>query len=118
MHRTSAGDKGTFMTPQMEHYFVDLAINAGAIIHGLMCDGVMRAAAFGFETDHGYYYYNSAYDIDAASGSPGVVLVASMIEAQIERGAEVFDFLKGDQRYKFRMGAESRPLYVIEGRLP
>jgi CelD/BcsL family acetyltransferase involved in cellulose biosynthesis len=87
MHRTSAGDKGAFMT-------------------------------FGFETDDGYFYYNSAYDIDASGSSPGIVLVASMIEAQIERGAKVFDFLKGDQRYKFHMGALSRPLYMIEGRLP
>jgi len=118
MHRTSSGDKGTFMTTEMERYFTDLVVEAGATIHGLMCDGVMRAAAFGFETDDGYFYYNSAYDVDAASGSPGVVLVASMIEAQIQRGAEVFDFLKGDERYKFRMGAEARPLYVIEGRLP
>lgn len=117
MHRTSARDKGAFMTAEMERYFADLAIEAGATIHGLVCDGTMRAAAFGFETDEGYFYYNSAYDVDAASSSPGVVLVASMIESQIERGARVFDFLKGDERYKFRMGALSRPLYVIEGRL-
>jgi CelD/BcsL family acetyltransferase involved in cellulose biosynthesis len=118
MHRTSAGDKGAFMTAEMERYFADLAIEAEATVHGLVCDGTMRAAAFGFETDEGYFYYNSAYDVDAASSSPGVVLVASMIESQIERGAKVFDFLKGDARYKFRMGAQSRPLYVIEGRLP
>ncbi len=118
MHRTSAGDKGAFMTSEMEAYFEDLVSAADATIHGLMCDGVMRAAAFGFETDDGYFYYNSAYDIDASGSSPGIVLVASMIEAQIERGAKVFDFLKGDQPYKFRMGALSRPLYMIEGRLP
>jgi CelD/BcsL family acetyltransferase involved in cellulose biosynthesis len=118
MHRTSAGDKGAFMTSEMEGYFGDLVTEADATVHGLICDGVMRAAAFGFETDDGYFYYNSAYDTDASASSPGVVLVASMIEAQIERGAKVFDFLKGDERYKFRMGALSRPLYVIEGRFP
>ena len=118
MHRTSSGDKGTFMTDEMERYFADLSTDVGAVVHGLMCDGVMRAAAFGFETDDGYFFYNSAYDVAAAGGSPGVVLVASMIESQIERGTKVFDFLKGDERYKFRMGAERRPLYVIEGKLP
>jgi CelD/BcsL family acetyltransferase involved in cellulose biosynthesis len=118
MHRSSSGDKGTFMTDEMERFFTDLSTDAGAVVHGLVCDGVLRAAAFGFETDDGYFFYNSAYDVAAASASPGVVLVASMIEAQIERGAKVFDFLKGDERYKFRMGAESRPLYMIEGTLP
>lgn len=118
MHRMSAGDKGAFMTEDMEQFFTDLTTGAEAAVYGLMCNGVMRAAAFGFETDDAYFYYNSAYDVDAASGSPGVVLVASMIETQIERGATVFDFLKGDERYKFRMGAQIRPLYTIAGRLP
>ena len=118
MHRTSAGDKGAFMTSDMEDYFADLVTDAGAAIHGLVADGVVRAAAFGFETEDGYFYYNSAYDVEAASSSPGIVLVASMVEAQIERGAKVVDFLKGDERYKFRMGAISRPLFMIEGHLP
>ena len=48
--------------------------------------------------------------------SPGVVLFSAMIETEIERGAAVFDFLKGDEQYKFRHGAQPRQLYVIEGR--
>jgi CelD/BcsL family acetyltransferase involved in cellulose biosynthesis len=118
MHRSSAGDKGAFMTAKMQAFFADLTTAADATVHGLMCDGIMVAAAFGFETDDGYFYYNSAYDVEAAASSPGIVLVASMVEAQIERGAKVVDFLKGDERYKFRMGAVSRPLFMIEGRLP
>ena len=118
MHRTSRGTKGMFMTDEMESYFRDLLETAGATIHTLMCDGIPRANAFGFETDEGYYYYNSAYDIDAAMASPGIVLLASMIEAQIARGARVFDFLKGDERYKYKHGASPRPLYEVTGTLP
>ena len=118
MHRTSQGDKGMFMTGGMQSYFTDLLGNGGASIHTLVCDGIPRANAFGFETDDGYYYYNSAYDIDAAMASPGIVLLASLVEAQIDRGATVFDFLKGDERYKFKHGATPRPLFAIEGRVP
>jgi len=118
MHRTSQGDKGMFMTGDMQSYFEDLLDNGGAMIHTLVCDGIPRANAFGFETDDGYFYYNSAYDMDAAMASPGIVLLASMIEAQIERGARVFDFLKGDERYKFKHGASPRPLYAVSGTLP
>lgn len=116
MHRLSAGDKGEFMTAPMEAYFAELLESAGASIHLLLCEGVARAAAFGFETPDGYYYYNSAYDPAAAMASPGVVLFSAMIETEIERGALVFDFLKGDEQYKFRHGAEPRQLYVVEGR--
>ena len=117
MHRTSQGDKGMFMTGEMQSYFEDLLDTGGATIHTLMCDGIPRANAFGFETDDGYYYYNSAYDMDAAMASPGIVLLASMVEDQIARGARVFDFLKGDERYKYKHGASPRPLYAVSGRL-
>ena len=118
MHRTAQGDKGMFMTGGMQRYFEDLLDHAGATIHTLECDGVPRANAFGFETNDGYFYYNSAYDTDAAMASPGIVLLASLIEAQIERGATVFDFLKGDERYKFKHGAQPRQLFVVTGSLP
>jgi CelD/BcsL family acetyltransferase involved in cellulose biosynthesis len=118
MHKTSPGDKGEFMTPAMEAFFTDLVVEADAIIHLLVCGGRPLAAAFGFETDAGYFYYNSALESDAAHASPGIVLFSTMIETQIERGATVFDFLKGDERYKFRHGAEPRQLYVLEGTLP
>ncbi len=118
MHRQSSGEKGSFMTPEMERFFGDLAMKANAVIHNLSTNGRTLASAFGFETSDGYYFYNSAYEPDAAGASPGVVLFSSMIEAQIERGAKVFDFLKGDQRYKFRHGAQARTLYAVEGQLP
>ena len=106
-----------FMTGGMQQYFERLLADAGAGIHTLVCYGIPRANAFGFETEAGYFYYNSAYDMDAAMASPGIVLLAAMIETQIARGAAVFDFLKGDERYKFKHGATARPLYVVEGSL-
>lgn len=117
MHRTSEGDKGMFMTAEMEAYFGDLTANAGAVVHELVCDGRTLATAFGWETEDGYYYYNSAFDPSAAFASPGVVLFTAMIETEIRRGASVFDFLKGNETYKFRHGASPRPLYVVEGEL-
>lgn len=117
MHRLSAGEKGQFMTDSMESLFTELLATSGAAIHLLSCDGIPRAAAFGFESDEGYYYYNSAYDPAAAMASPGVVLFSTMIETEIERGAAVFDFLKGEEPYKFRHGAQPRQLYAIEGRI-
>ena len=118
MHRTSQGDKGGFMTDEMQAFFSDLIETADAVIHDLVCEGIVRASAFGFETPDGYYYYNSAYDPDAAMASPGVVLFSSMIEDQIRRGVIVFDFLKGDERYKYRHGASPRTLYLVEGEVP
>ena len=115
LHRTAPGAKGSFMTPEMEAFFGSLLRDADAIIHELVGQGRTVAAAFGFETADAYYYYNSAFDADARSLSPGIVLISELIEQQIQRGAVVFDFLKGAESYKYRLGARPRDLYVIEG---
>jgi len=116
MHRSASGDKGTFMTPDMTALFFDLHHNAGAVIDVLSSHaGDPVAAAFGFEDDTGYYLYNSAYSPNARSASPGIVMLASLIERAIGAGKTVFDFLKGDEPYKFRHGAQPRPLYSLTG---
>ena len=76
-------------------------------------DGSPVAAAFGFEDDVAYYLYNSAFDPSAGRVSPGVVLVSLLIERAIATGKTIFDFLKGDEPYKFRLGAEPRPLFEV-----
>ena len=73
----------------------------------------IAAAGFSFHGDDGYYLYNSAFDRGYWEASPGVVLIASLIEFAIEEEQMVFDFLKGDETYKFRLGAEPRPLFEV-----
>lgn len=118
MHRRAAGPKGAFLTPRREAFFTELHASAGATVDLLLGDGDPVAAAFGFEDRSGYYLYNSAYDPAAGHASPGIVMLALQIEDQIRRGAEVFDFLKGDEVYKYRLGAAERPLFRLRGRLP
>ena len=118
LHRTAAGRKGGFMTDEMQAYFTDLVSETGAVIHDLVVDDHILASAFGWELDDGYYFYNSAFDAEASKASPGAVLLSALIERQIARNAEVFDFLKGAETYKYRHGAEARPLYRLTGRIP
>jgi CelD/BcsL family acetyltransferase involved in cellulose biosynthesis len=117
MHRKARGDKGDFMDDRMAGLFADLHTDVGGAIDMLSGDDDRPvAAAFGFEDPAGYYLYNSAYDPAAGSVSPGVVLIAMLIEQTIDSGLATFDFLKGDETYKFRLGAEERPLHVVSGR--
>lgn len=116
LHLTSAGEKGTFMTDQMVAYFRDLMHLSGWGIDALVADdGSMVAAGFGYHGDDGYYLYNSAFDPRYREASPGVVLIASLIEFAIEEGQVLLDFLKGDETYKYRLGAHERRLFTITG---
>ncbi|GBE24928.1 hypothetical protein BMS3Bbin02_01210 [bacterium BMS3Bbin02] len=115
MHRKAFGDKGTFMTDTMEAFFADLHKYSGATMSALRAaSGDIAAMAFGFFEADGYYLYNSALEPTFAEGAPGVVLLDLLIEQVIDSGLHRFDFLKGDEVYKFRMGATARDLFVIE----
>ena len=117
MHRSAPGDKGEFMTADMVEFF-DALLATGFVLDVLAtADGDAVAAAFGYEDEHAYYLYNSAFDPDAGHASPGVILVDVLIEQAIAAGKSRFDFLKGDEVYKFRLGASERPLYVVEAML-
>lgn len=116
LHRMAEGKKGRFMTAEREAFFRDLAALPGARIDILAGEaGTPVAAAIGFEDGDAYYLYNSAYDPAAAALSPGIVLLWMLFGATIAAGITIFDFLKGDEAYKLRLGAEARPLYVLEG---
>jgi CelD/BcsL family acetyltransferase involved in cellulose biosynthesis len=118
LHRMARGPKGSFMTDRMARFFETLVADVGAVIHQLVSGQSVVASAFGFETADAYYYYNSAYDMDAAHASPGIILLSELIAGQIDRGARTFDFLKGAESYKYRLGARPRTLTVVEGRIP
>ncbi|MDX1691921.1 MAG: GNAT family N-acetyltransferase [Acidimicrobiia bacterium] len=114
MHRAAPGDKGDFMTDDMVIFFealLDAGFGLDLLVGG---DGTVVAAGVGYEDDDAYYLYNSAFDPEAGHASPGVILVDSLIAQAIDGGRRRFDFLKGDEVYKFRLGAEERPLYVVE----
>ena len=115
MHRKADGEKGTFMTERAEVFFQTLLADAAATIDLLSVGGRPVAAAFGFARDNAYYLYNSAYEPELIGAAPGIVLLGSMIERSIADGLLRFDFLKGDERYKYHLGGAERPLSVVEG---
>jgi len=48
------------------------------------------------------YYYQAGFDPEAASISPGTLLVGHTIRRAISEGVKTFDFLRGDEPYKRR----------------
>jgi CelD/BcsL family acetyltransferase involved in cellulose biosynthesis len=114
LHRRSSGDKGSFMTDSMEEFFFALHERAGGVMDMLVdASGTVAAAVFLFETEFETYLYNSAFNPDLGHLSPGNVMLSHLIEQAIAQERRVFDFLKGRETYKFRLGAEPRSLYRV-----
>jgi len=114
LHRKSPGRKGRFMIDEREEFFRSLYSQPGWRVDELFAGGRAVAAHFGFSEGATYYLYNSAHDSELAEASPGIVLLTHSIERLAGEGVTRFDFLKGDEEYKTRLGASPRQLYRIE----
>lgn len=55
-----------------------------------------------------FCFYITGFDERYAALSPGTVIVAHAIREAICNGYQIFDFLRGDEPYKFSLGAELR----------
>ncbi|MBK8901187.1 MAG: GNAT family N-acetyltransferase [Anaerolineaceae bacterium] len=76
--------------------------------------GKKAAALFNFDYNDRIWVYNSGLD-PALFGalSLGVVITAKAIEHAIENGRATFDFMRGNETYKYRFGAEDTKIYRL-----
>jgi len=74
----------------------------------LELDGSPAAAWYGWRLGERYSYYNSGFDPAFSALSPGLVLISAVIESAFEEGAAEFDFLLGEESYKYRFAERER----------
>ena len=122
LFRKSAQTKNDFLTPERECFFQSLAeefSRRGWLeIFALSFDGREVAYLFCFHYNGTRFLYNAAYDLDYSSLSPGIVIITYCLEDAISRGINRFDFLRGDETYKYRFGAQDHHLYSLTFTFP
>jgi len=107
--------KAHFMTPQMESFFRSLAKAMAEI--GLLRFGIIEldtqpaAMTMGFDYNDSHYLYNSAYDPQFNYLSVGLLCKVLCLKESIEKGKKKWDFLKGDETYKYQLGGREIPIY-------
>lgn len=115
--RISRGDKDEFLTGRMEEFFRELGRTFGALgmarLSTLSLDGTPVAMTLAFEDDRATYLYNSGYDPAYGHLSVGLVGKAYAIRDSIERGKTRFDFLRGEEEYKRRLGGIDREVVTL-----
>lgn len=109
--KRSRRDKAEFMTSQMRRFFFEgvRAAHRGGWLQlaFLEVEGRKAATYLSFDYDDRLMVYNSGMDPDSfRSLSTGIVLMARLIENAIQKGKRVVDFMRGDEEYKYRLGAE------------
>ena len=67
------------------------------------------AVIFTFRYAKKIWYYQAGFLPEYASFRPGTLLFARTIQEAIEKGFLEYDFLRGEEQYKYRWGSTNRP---------
>jgi len=117
LHRRSSPAKAAFMTDAMAAYFRDLAslcFAQGQLRLGVLWAGELSVStAMGFAYGEKLYLYNSGYDPAYAANSVGIAAVGLLLRDAADAGLTVFDFLQGNEPYKYMLGAQDHPVYRL-----
>jgi CelD/BcsL family acetyltransferase involved in cellulose biosynthesis len=111
-------DKAEFLTQKMNDYFRSIAANLAGANH--LCFGSLElgskvvAMIMYFDYNENVYLYNSAYDPAYKNMSVGIISKALCVQDSIQRGKKRFDFLKGNEQYKYYLGGQEIPLSRYE----
>lgn len=116
-------DKAEFLHAEHRDFIQDIARmawEAGWLeLAFLTVDGEPAASMFDFSYNNRTLLYNSGLDAARYRAlSPGIVLSAFLIRHSIEAGREAFDFLRGDEGYKYRLGGVDTTVHELVIRRP
>jgi CelD/BcsL family acetyltransferase involved in cellulose biosynthesis len=109
--------KATFLTSKMQSYLREMiskAFEEGWLqITFLEIDNCPIAGYLNFDYDDRLWIYNSGINPEYFSFSPGWVLLGNIIQWAIKNDRKGIDFLRGDEAYKYRFGAEDRFIHRL-----
>jgi CelD/BcsL family acetyltransferase involved in cellulose biosynthesis len=115
--RLSSPEKDLFLTaPRVEFVrsaTVALAERDQARLFLMRLDGKRVAGSLCFKYGERYFGYNSGYDPASRALAVGLLNHAMCLERVIEGGAHYFDFMRGDEPYKYDLGAKDREIHHV-----
>ena len=115
LFKMSSNEKSAFMTNQMRSFFHSLAISMAEAkilkFYILELDASPVAASMCFDFNGALHLYNSGFDPRYRALSVGLICKVFSLKDAIESGRRKYDFLKGAETYKYRLGGREVPLY-------
>ncbi len=109
--------KAAFLTPKMRRQMrkiIRLAFENQWLQLAFIEIGGNKAAAYlNFSFGNRVWVYNSGINYGFGKYSPGWVLLGYLIRKAIEDGYEIFDFMRGDEEYKYRFGGINRYVHRL-----
>jgi CelD/BcsL family acetyltransferase involved in cellulose biosynthesis len=114
LHAASTRAKADFLTEDVKRFFRHICSHleeeGWLSLRSLVFEGKPLAAVLGFVYRGRQLLYNSGYDPEYNRLGPGFVLMSEEIRLAIEAGLTEVDFLRGNEKYKYDLGATDQSL--------
>jgi len=112
-----AGGSQSFQTPEYVDFhrrIIKSTFPRGWLrLYCLELDGEIAAITYCYRFRNRVYLMQAGFDPDKSKSNPGKVLLGHALEHAIEEGNEVFDFLRGEHRYKDQLATGYRTTLCV-----
>jgi len=109
--------KSSFLQQTMQQFLVNLAtdmVQTGqAWLDIILHENRLVAASLHLVHRNTVYYYQGGFDPEYSKWRPSTVLFAHVMQRAIENEYIYFDFLRGNEKYKYRWGASQKENITI-----
>jgi CelD/BcsL family acetyltransferase involved in cellulose biosynthesis len=124
LHQAKWGDEGLFpataggdRSRRFFHRLAELELADGPArqlqLGRFEVAGRLLMVAVGFDDGRQCLFYNAGTNPEARDLSPGVTGTAAYLRDRLAAGRLRFDFLRGDEPYKYEWGAVDEPIYRL-----
>ena len=108
----SRGMPGSFVTDEKREFYRRMGRlfleNGWLQFRFSYLDGRPATSEFGIILDNVYYSLQSGYDPDLRKFNMGHFLFYEIVQTLVKKGVKRIEFLRGDEKYKFKWGAQKR----------
>ena len=114
LHNKSKGEKGKYMTETVVDFYRSLIEHENWYIYYINYNDSMISSAFVYESEIVDYLYNSCRDHSLEEFNTGTYLNDQLLQNSINNKKRYFDYLKGEEKYKFNFGGQVHQLYDLK----
>lgn len=117
LHQISTANKAEFWSDHITSFFQLMLQRVGEAgwlkLFFTKVEAERAATMLIFDFNNDYLLYNSGYNPDFRQLSVGQVLTSYTIKHGIENSKNNYNFLRGDEEYKFRLGGVGEPVWDV-----
>jgi CelD/BcsL family acetyltransferase involved in cellulose biosynthesis len=121
LHRarwTERGCPGVLADERVESFHKEAAAGLQALgvlrLYVLRLNGRPAAALYACLWKRRFYYYVGGFDPSFRQVSPGTLLIGHAVQEAVREGADIFDFLRGQESYKYLWNARDTFTYRLQ----